>query len=80
MGYQVLMDHNADAEGNYTLVALIENERDGRPVGLYPFGTFLLDQNTSGLPPLQQERSLVWPRKRVPMAVPVCGFQVRMQK
>ena len=77
MGYHIFMDHNADAEGNYTLVAY-DTKQDGKlrhSAGLYPFGTFLLDQNTSGLPPLRLERPLVWPRGRPPLAVPICGFR-----
>ena len=88
MGYQVLMDHNADAEGNYTLVAFDkggtgdDDDKDNqgagrRQPGLYPVGTFLLNPDSSeGLPTLQEDRPLVWPRGRPPLAVPICGFKV----
>ena len=47
MGYITRIDSNGDAEGNFTLVA---RRRLGRDWGIYPVGSFYLNQNTTGLP------------------------------
>ncbi|CAM6054800.1 unnamed protein product [Sphagnum tenellum] len=54
MGYQVFMDCNGDAEGNYTLLALNSDTSDAK--GLFPVGSFLLDSNGNGLPILRPEQ------------------------
>ena len=77
MGFNVFMDTNGDAEGNYTLVAL-GNESDRAKAGLYPVGTFHLDSQ-SNLPKLHLIHELRWPRGRPPKAFPKCGFRVRRE-
>ena len=58
------MDGHGDAEGNYTLVRY--SEPGGRP-GLYPIGTFHLNQTASGaLPLLRLQTRISWPAGRPP--------------
>ena len=86
------MDGHGDAEGNYTLVRY--SEPGGRP-GLYPIGTFHLNQTASGaLPLLRLQTRISWPAGRPPadqepssptdpgrgrVAPPQCGRPARVR-
>lgn len=92
MGYEMTLDGNADAKGNFTLVALAENDlgvKGGdldtrtKPMswkcsisGLYPTGTFIRFFNKLSLPRLKLTKPIQWPHGRPPLAVPRCGFEV----
>ena len=49
MGYMNRLNHNGDAQGNFTLLARKKVE-DDVGYGMYPVGTFQLNQNHSSLP------------------------------
>ncbi|KAK9513104.1 hypothetical protein O3M35_001368 [Rhynocoris fuscipes] len=72
MGYQIFMDNNGDAEGNYTLLA--RQERRPGECGLYPVGGFSYARSADGLPELQLTSEIDWVSGSVPAAVPICGF------
>lgn len=53
MGYMVQIDENADASGNYTLLALSDaktNEENSLTFGLVPVGTFTANDDKHKLP------------------------------
>ena len=53
MGYMTHIDDHGDTQGNFTLLARKRSPRDGEkkaPYGMYPVGTFLLNQNDTKLP------------------------------
>ena len=53
MGYEVFMDSNGDAEGNYSLLALGSDDETGS-LGLFPVGSFQIDGTK--LPQLKLKR------------------------
>ncbi|XP_074036399.1 guanylate cyclase 32E isoform X2 [Leptinotarsa decemlineata] len=75
MGYIVYMDENADAEGNYTLIARKPLENKENEYGLFPVGVFALRRIDSKLPILHLTDTIDWITGEPPNAAPVCGFR-----
>uniref|UniRef100_A0A914H865 Guanylate cyclase n=1 Tax=Globodera rostochiensis TaxID=31243 RepID=A0A914H865_GLORO len=82
-GFDMRIDINGDAEGNYTLLAL----QDVNPVlnqshhNYYPLNQaldivadFVANANPSRLPILRMHRQVQWPTGRAPRDEPECGF------
>ncbi|XP_022917688.1 guanylate cyclase 32E [Onthophagus taurus] len=74
MGYMVNMDENADAEGNYTVIARKRFENSGM-YGLFPVGIFALPNGNDKLPILRLFSEIDWVAKKPPIAIPKCGFR-----
>ncbi|XP_077551624.1 guanylate cyclase 32E-like, partial [Haemaphysalis longicornis] len=74
MGYMVRMDHNGDAEGNYTLIARKGNGQKDGAFGLFPVGVFELSGNGSELPILNLFDTIDWINGMPPKDEPPCGF------
>ncbi|RWS26175.1 guanylate cyclase 32E-like protein [Leptotrombidium deliense] len=72
LGFSVTIDNNGDAEGNYTLLALLQTER-GSNKSMKPVGTFT-HQNNSSLPLLHIEHPIQWIAGKPPVSEPQCGF------
>ncbi|XP_014675128.1 PREDICTED: guanylate cyclase 32E-like [Priapulus caudatus] len=78
MGYMVHMDHNGDAEGNYTLIARKSLPNGTEAYGLMPVGNFQLNaDNASTLPDLKlhSNDSIEWISGHWPIDEPECGFR-----
>ncbi|KAK9883749.1 hypothetical protein WA026_001938 [Henosepilachna vigintioctopunctata] len=83
-GYDVYIDGNGDAEGNFTVVALLD-DRDANgsalPMSMQPVGYFQYTPNGSSTPYAVPEfryfdskRPIQWVGGKIPRAEPVCGF------
>ncbi|XP_052898800.1 LOW QUALITY PROTEIN: guanylate cyclase 32E [Anopheles moucheti] len=82
-GFDVYIDANGDAEGNFSVIALQKDDKVNnslqmsmQPVALFVYGT---RNGTSGmaLPEfryLNPNRKIMWLKGRPPLAEPVCGF------
>ncbi|KAF5291191.1 hypothetical protein FQA39_LY14433 [Lamprigera yunnana] len=75
MGYMVYIDENGDAGGNYTLIARKQLTSRCDEYGLFPIGTFGLEDGKSGLPTLRIVDNIEWVAGHSPLAVPKCGFR-----
>ncbi|KAB0802102.1 hypothetical protein PPYR_04288 [Photinus pyralis] len=75
MGYMVYIDENGDAGGNYTLIARKHLKNHCEEYGLFPIGTFGLEDPKSGLPSLRMFENFNWVGGRPPVALPQCGFR-----
>ncbi|KAF5270552.1 hypothetical protein FQR65_LT05450 [Abscondita terminalis] len=82
-GNDVYIDTNGDAEGNFTVVALLDDtEMNGTiRMSMQPVGYFQYHLNGSNLPTtlpefkyLNSSKPIQWVGGRVPMAEPRCGF------
>ncbi|XP_023312344.1 guanylate cyclase 32E [Anoplophora glabripennis] len=82
-GYDVFIDGNGDAEGNFTVVALLDDkEMNGTlRMSMQPVGYFQYQSNgsnkSSALPEfkyLDLDRPIQWVGGRLPRAEPKCGF------
>ncbi|RWS09764.1 guanylate cyclase 32E-like protein, partial [Dinothrombium tinctorium] len=71
LGFSVTIDENGDAEGNYSLLALIESSDS--TASMEPVGRFTY-QNNQSLPSLYIERPIAWISGHPPKAEPKCGF------
>ncbi|XP_044758334.1 guanylate cyclase 32E-like isoform X2 [Coccinella septempunctata] len=83
-GYDVFIDGNGDAEGNFTVVALLD-DRDVNgsilPMSMQPVGYFQYNPNSSSTPYavpefkyLDSDRTIQWVGGKLPLAEPTCGF------
>ncbi|XP_064478005.1 guanylate cyclase 32E-like isoform X2 [Ornithodoros turicata] len=70
LGFDIRVDENGDAEGNYTVLAF-SHEDDEQ---LTPVGRFTLAENTSSLPEFKPERPIAWLGGEPPVSEPKCGF------
>ncbi|KAK4875872.1 hypothetical protein RN001_012294, partial [Aquatica leii] len=75
MGYMVYVDENGDAGGNYTLIARKQLQNRCDEYGLFPIGTFGLENEKSSLPSLRIDENINWVAGHPPLAVPQCGFR-----
>ncbi|GLV44985.1 Guanylyl cyclase at 32E [Carabus blaptoides fortunei] len=82
-GYDVYIDSNGDAEGNFTVVALLDDlEINGTlQMSMQPVGYFQYTTNTSNSPLdlpefkyIDQSRPIQWVGGKLPRAEPLCGF------
>ncbi|XP_074039726.1 guanylyl cyclase at 32E [Leptinotarsa decemlineata] len=82
-GYDVFIDGNGDAEGNFTVVALLDDkEMNGTlRMSMQPVGYFQYKSNGSNnvsvLPEFiyfDLDRPIQWVGKKIPLAEPKCGF------
>ncbi|XP_026834463.1 guanylate cyclase 32E isoform X3 [Drosophila erecta] len=81
-GFDVYIDSNGDAEGNYTVITLQNDVGSGSSVGslakmsMQPVGFFAYDKN-SVIPEfryIKTDRPIQWLNGRPPLAEPICGF------
>ncbi|XP_049826749.1 guanylate cyclase 32E isoform X1 [Aethina tumida] len=80
-GFDVFMDGNGDAEGNFTVVVLLDDEKANGTqwMSMQPVGYFQYKANgsSSTLPEfkyLNPDRPIQWIGGKVPVAEPECGF------
>ncbi|VVC38134.1 Adenylyl cyclase class-4/guanylyl cyclase,Receptor, ligand binding region,Protein kinase [Cinara cedri] len=76
LGYEVYMDENGDAEGNYTLVSrqkLPSNFKGS--YGLLPAGRFAKPRNLTKNPELTMVTNIRWIGGKPPVAEPDCGYR-----
>ncbi|XP_035209039.1 guanylate cyclase 32E-like [Stegodyphus dumicola] len=73
MGFSVMIDDNGDAEGNYSVMALV---KEGEPPQqkMMPVARFT-HQGTKDLPLLRIERAINWIAGAPPLSEPRCGFK-----
>nr|XP_022903996.1 guanylate cyclase 32E-like [Onthophagus taurus] len=82
-GYDIYIDRNGDAEGNFTVVALLDDLEinSSLRMSMQPVGYFQYDSNTTGLLDLPEfkyidmSRPIQWVGGKLPRAEPVCGFR-----
>ena len=82
-GFDMRIDENGDAEGNYTLLALQEVDpvlNNSNP-DYYPLrealtitADFVAHSNPTDLPQLRFQQQIRWPTGRPPLDEPACGF------
>nr|XP_036670728.1 guanylate cyclase 32E [Drosophila suzukii] len=81
-GFDVYIDSNGDAEGNYTVITLQNDVGSGTSLGslakmsMQPVGFFAYDKN-SLIPEfryIKNDRPIQWLNGRPPLAEPLCGF------
>ncbi|XP_048508953.1 guanylate cyclase 32E isoform X2 [Athalia rosae] len=79
-GYDVFIDENGDAEGNFTVVSLLDDEEASGSVkmSMQPVGYFQYsDNDTGGIPKftyINSKKEIQWVGPDPPRAVPECGF------
>uniref|UniRef100_A0A147BCC9 Guanylate cyclase n=1 Tax=Ixodes ricinus TaxID=34613 RepID=A0A147BCC9_IXORI len=71
LGFDIRVDENGDAEGNYTVLAFSKPDDEQ----LTPVGRFTLAENTSSLPEFKPERPIAWLGGGPPVSEPKCGFK-----
>ncbi|GIX72698.1 guanylate cyclase [Caerostris extrusa] len=79
LGFSVMIDDQGDAEGNYTVMALVEvddalHSQKMRPVARFNY------QGSNGLPSLRLERPINWISGSPPRSEPPCGFTGRKMR
>ncbi|XP_055858985.1 guanylate cyclase 32E [Episyrphus balteatus] len=77
-GFDVHIDSNGDAEGNYTVITLQDDTGHGSlaKMSMQPVGFFVFNKQSS-LPEfryIKQDRPILWLKGRPPLAEPICGF------
>ncbi|XP_062545838.1 guanylate cyclase 32E [Armigeres subalbatus] len=78
-GFDVYIDENGDAEGNFTVIALQKDEKVNNSLNksMQPVGMFVYSSNGTNLPEfkyLSSLRPIMWVKGRPPLAEPPCGF------
>ncbi|KAL4216835.1 hypothetical protein ACF0H5_024556 [Mactra antiquata] len=73
LGYEVYVDRQGDAEGNYTLITFDTDTENGN-VSVVPTGDFRMAENGVGIPSLNLFHSVKWKIGHPPLDEPVCGF------
>ncbi|GBM69001.1 hypothetical protein AVEN_229663-1, partial [Araneus ventricosus] len=68
----MMIDERGDAEGNYTVMALLETENSTRS-RMRPVARFT-HQGSNDLPSLRLEREINWIAGKPPRSEPECGF------
>ncbi|KAH9365008.1 hypothetical protein HPB48_010444 [Haemaphysalis longicornis] len=71
LGFDIRVDENGDAEGNYTVLGFSLPVDDH----LTPVGRFTLAENASSLPVFRQEKPIAWLGGSPPVGEPKCGFK-----
>ncbi|XP_050294438.1 guanylate cyclase 32E isoform X2 [Anthonomus grandis grandis] len=82
-GYDIFIDQNGDAEGNFTVVSLLDDKENGSHLGIsmQPVGYFQYTLNgtvISSLPEfryINDSRPIQWIGGNIPKAEPKCGFK-----
>ncbi|XP_035232543.1 guanylate cyclase 32E-like [Stegodyphus dumicola] len=72
LGFSVMIDDQGDAEGNFTVMALVDGENASQP-RMRPVARFT-HQGSNDLPLLRMEREINWISGDPPRSEPVCGF------
>ncbi|KAJ1526714.1 hypothetical protein ONE63_008294 [Megalurothrips usitatus] len=80
-GFDVLIDDNGDAEGNFSVVAALPDDGEGismQPVGYFAYGH--ANDTQSALPEFRyfstnRSRQIQWVSGSPPRAEPLCGFR-----
>ncbi|XP_055642791.1 guanylate cyclase 32E [Toxorhynchites rutilus septentrionalis] len=78
-GFDVYIDENGDAEGNFSVIALQKDEKVNNSLNksMQPVGMFVYSSNSNTLPEFRYMSSLrpiMWVKGRPPLAEPPCGF------
>ncbi|XP_058819180.1 guanylate cyclase 32E [Topomyia yanbarensis] len=78
-GFDVYIDGNGDAEGNFSVLALQKDEKVNNSLNksMQPVGMFVYSSNSTHLPEfkyLSSSRPIMWVKGRPPLAEPPCGF------
>ncbi|KAI1724868.1 adenylate and guanylate cyclase catalytic domain-containing protein [Ditylenchus destructor] len=82
-GFDMRIDENGDAQGNYTLLSLQhvdpvlnKSDPDYYPldVALTVSADFIADNDASALPQLRFQGDISWPSGKIPLDEPECGF------
>uniref|UniRef100_A0A1S4H063 Guanylate cyclase n=1 Tax=Anopheles gambiae TaxID=7165 RepID=A0A1S4H063_ANOGA len=83
-GFDVYIDANGDAEGNFSVIALQKDDKVNnslhmsmQPVALFAYGARNATGTGTTLPEfryLNPNRPIMWLKGRPPLAEPVCGF------
>ncbi|KAK8766858.1 guanylate cyclase 32E-like [Amblyomma americanum] len=71
LGFDIRVDENGDAEGNYTVLGFSLPGDDH----LTPVGRFTMAENASSLPVFRPEKPIAWLRGAPPVGEPKCGFK-----
>uniref|UniRef100_T1ISY6 Guanylate cyclase n=1 Tax=Strigamia maritima TaxID=126957 RepID=T1ISY6_STRMM len=79
-GVQITMDKNGDAEGNYSLIALVVNKTDSESKYFKKVGTFQsgekqsMEEDLPNYVPSDENRKILWVGNEKPDDEPGCGF------
>ncbi|GFQ98178.1 guanylate cyclase 32E [Trichonephila clavata] len=73
LGFSVMIDDQGDAEGNYTVMALVQDDDEPPFQRMKPVARFNY-QGSNGLPLLRLERPINWISGAPPRSEPQCGF------
>ncbi|KAI1715408.1 receptor family ligand binding region domain-containing protein [Ditylenchus destructor] len=82
-GFDMRIDENGDAQGNYTLLSLqhVEPVLNKSDPDYYPLdmaltvsADFIADNDASALPQLRFQGDISWPSGKIPLDEPECGF------
>ncbi|XP_073998591.1 guanylyl cyclase at 32E [Rhodnius prolixus] len=79
-GHDVYIDSNGDAEGNFSVVALLHDKEEANGtlgLSMQPVGYFRYDENNTALPEFKyydDSRPIQWVGNSRPLAEPLCGF------
>ncbi|XP_065090662.1 guanylate cyclase 32E [Ochlerotatus camptorhynchus] len=77
-GFDVHIDENGDAEGNFSVIALQKDEivNNSLNKSMQPVGMFVYSSNSTHLPEFKysSQRPIMWVKGRPPLAEPPCGF------
>ncbi|XP_063380503.1 guanylate cyclase 32E-like [Cydia fagiglandana] len=73
-GFDVYMDSAGDAEGNFTVIGLVEDETGPGGWRAAPVATFRYANSSDMLPELVGANKIVWLNGKPPAAEPPCGF------
>ncbi|XP_063362021.1 guanylate cyclase 32E-like [Cydia amplana] len=73
-GFDVYMDSAGDAEGNFTVIGLVEDETAPGGWRAAPVATFRYANSSDMLPELVGANQIVWLNGKPPAAEPPCGF------
>ncbi|KAK3089503.1 hypothetical protein FSP39_004136 [Pinctada imbricata] len=71
-GFEVYIDPQGDAEGNYSLLSLKMTKN--KPPSLQAFGGFQRKSNGLGIPNFSLVQEIDWPLGHPPLDQPKCGF------
>ncbi|XP_059059119.1 guanylate cyclase 32E-like [Achroia grisella] len=73
-GFDVYMDTAGDAEGNFTVIGLVEDATAPGGWSAQPVATFHYANSSDLLPELVGGNTIAWIGGRPPVAEPACGF------
>uniref|UniRef100_T1JKS6 Receptor ligand binding region domain-containing protein n=1 Tax=Strigamia maritima TaxID=126957 RepID=T1JKS6_STRMM len=73
-GSTVFVDENGDSEGNYTVLALVEDHTSPAKRRMKPVGGFIYRENSS-IPEFHLTFPIHWIGDKPPSSIPPCGFE-----